>query len=1049
MADTYVVKKGDTLWDIARAYGTTYQKLAEINNIPDPDFIVVGQVLRLTAKPKSETVTATVSNTFSLDVNNLSQATVKNISIPVGEAIRIDKISASHGIFTRLVASVKVNGVTVWSKDQTVGVDAGYSAGPFPSASGYYTSATATNTIQISLRGGASAPSYSSGPTFSMSVKYTTTDGEGVNSSQALINLFGLQANTDRTVYATWIWSKENTDNYQTIWYYDTGNGAWFVGNDSTTNDKQSIYTAPENAKKVKFKVKPLSKTHSVNGSEVRYWVAGWSTAKTYDFSDNPPTTPSAPTVKIDKYKLTAELDNLDVNATSIQFQVVKNDSSVYKSGTAAIKTNHASYSCTVDAGNEYKVRCRAYRDGKYSNWSEYSSNVSTIPATPSGITTCRASSETSVYLAWSETKSAVTYDIEYTTKKEYFDGSDQTTTVTGIEFTHYEKTGLESGQEYFFRVRAVNSNGNSGWSGFKSVVIGKEPAAPTTWSSTTTAVTGDSLTLYWVHNTEDGSSQTFAELELYIDGVKETYTIENTTNEDEKDKTSSYAVDTSEYIEGTKIQWRVRTAGITKVYGDWSVQRTIDIYAPPTLELGVTDSEGGLIETLSSFPFYISGLAGPNTQQPIGYHLTITSNETYETVDYIGNPKIVNTGDQVYSKYFDTSDPLLVEMSASNLDLENNINYTVACVVSMNSGLTTETTYDFTVTWTEMLYEPNAEIGIDEDTFSATIRPFCEKREVKYYRIDNSSDIYSITDETIDEKIESVYTDTGEKVLFGIFDGEEIYYCSKQEEAESEVNYYKVALSSDAYNITSDAVNIEAVTPVYTTSGEQVLMGVSNGEQLFYCMVEDVVMIEGVLLSVYRREFDGSFTELASGLNNMSNTYITDPHPALDYARYRIIATDSSTGAISYYDIPNYPVGGKAVIIQWDEDWTNFSASTEDTPEQPAWAGSLLKLPYNIDVSDNHSSDIALIEYIGRKHPVSYYGTQLGETSTWNVSIEKDDEETLYALRRLAKWMGDVYVREPSGSGYWANITVSFSQKHCQLTIPVTLDIVRVEGGM
>ena len=62
---------------------------------------------------------------------------------------------------------------------------------------------------------------------------------------------------------------------------------------------------------------------------------------------------------------------------------------------------------------------------------------------------------------------------------------------------------------------------------------------------------------------------------------------------------------------------------------------------------------------------------------------------------------------------------------------------------------------------------------------------------------------------------------------------------------------------------------------------------------------------------------------------------------------------------------------------------------------------------------------------------------------------IEKADKETLYNLRRLQRWMGDVYVREPSGSGYWANVSVSFSKKHCDLTVPVTLDIARVEGGV
>ena len=115
---------------------------------------------------------------------------------------------------------------------------------------------------------------------------------------------------------------------------------------------------------------------------------------------------------------------------------------------------------------------------------------------------------------------------------------------------------------------------------------------------------------------------------------------------------------------------------------------------------------------------------------------------------------------------------------------------------------------------------------------------------------------------------------------------------------------------------------------------------------------------------------------------------------------------------------------------------------------EQP-WSGSMLKLPYNINVSDNYSPDVSLVEYVGRKRPVSYYGTQIRESSSWSVEIPKKDKETLYAIRRLAIWMGDVYVREPSGSGYWAQVTVSFSQTHRELSIPVMFDIKRVEGGV
>jgi LysM repeat protein len=41
----YFVEWGDTLWDIARRYGTTVDAIAAVNNIPDPDCIYVGQRL--------------------------------------------------------------------------------------------------------------------------------------------------------------------------------------------------------------------------------------------------------------------------------------------------------------------------------------------------------------------------------------------------------------------------------------------------------------------------------------------------------------------------------------------------------------------------------------------------------------------------------------------------------------------------------------------------------------------------------------------------------------------------------------------------------------------------------------------------------------------------------------------------------------------------------------------------------------------------------------------------------------------------------------------
>ena len=814
----YVVKKGDTLSHIALRYNTTVSKLVQLNNIKNPDYIVVGQVLRL-----SDSDPSTTNNT--------------------------------------------------------------------------------------------------------------------VSQTKPIINLFGIQSNTDRTLFTTWNWNRSHTKEYKVIWYYDTGNGVWFVGNDSTTEYNQSIYTPPENAVKVKFRVKAISDTYTNNNKEVSYWTSQWSTDKVHTMSvvmDVPP----VPTVKMDNLKLMITMDNLDVNGDKIEFYICKDNTIKYKQVTVTINQGYVSYTCNVDAGSVYKVKCRSVKNKLYSDWSNFSTNLSTAPNASKGIKTISATSETEVHLLWEPEVTAVTYEVEYTTEIRYFNKSNQTSTMTiDAKISHSaEVTGLEPGTTYFFRVRSCNEQGKSGWTDIKEITVGKKPTAPTTWSSTTTAVVSDIVNLYWVHNAQDGSSQTYAQLELDVNGKKTTQTIKNTTVEEEKDLTSSYALDTSSYEDGTVVKWRVKTRGIIDEYSDWSTQRTIQVYAPAVLTLNVTGHDGSVIEPLTSLPFNVSATPGPVTQKPIGYHLSVVSNDNYETIDQVGNTKIVSEGDTVYSRYINYDSELTLSISAGDIDLENNCSYTLICIVSMDSGLTAEAQYEFTVSWSDELLEPNAEVIYDPDTYTININP--------------------------------------------------------------------------------------------------------------YCMDQNGVYVEDITLSVYRIEYDGKFTEIATGIEDHL-TYVTDPHPSLNYARYRIVAISKATGAVGYFDMPGYYVGEKAILIQWAEAWKNFNVSGEDLLEDKPWSGSLLRLPYNIDITDNNSPDVAFVNYIGREHPVSYYGTQVGETSTWNTVIRADDEETIYALRRLAKWMGDVYVREPSGTGYWANVNVSFSQKHREVSIPVSLKVTRVEGGI
>ena len=199
-----------------------------------------------------------------------------------------------------------------------------------------------------------------------LTISGTASKKSKVKGSKVRIKQFGLQSDTDRTVFATWQYDREHVDSYQVKWWYATGNGVWFPGSDTTQKEKVSTYTAPSNATSVLFRAKPIAKKHNVKKGKKKvqqaYWTGEWSNDKTYTFIEMP-TTPSAPTVTIDeKFKITVSLQNLTGIGNRIEFEVVKNNISTIKRGTANIVTKSASYSWYIDPGGSYKARARSIK---------------------------------------------------------------------------------------------------------------------------------------------------------------------------------------------------------------------------------------------------------------------------------------------------------------------------------------------------------------------------------------------------------------------------------------------------------------------------------------------------------------------------------------------------------------------------------------------------------------------------------------------------------------------------------------------------------------
>lgn len=215
--------------------------------------------------------------------------------------------------------------------------------------------------------------------------------------------------------------------------------------------------------------------------------------------------------------------------------------------------------------------------------------------------------------------------------------------------------------------------------------------------------------------------------------------------------------------------------------------------------------------------------------------------------------------------------------------------------------------------------------------------------------------------------------------------------------------------------------------------------------------------LTSGVTLAVWRVESDGSTVLVARGIPNDGDSFVIDPHPLFGTQWYRIVATATATSLQSSLDQPiecEIPY----VVIQWDESWNvpngvdvngteGADSDTDDANADVTYTGMSVELPYNLEMDESHRPDVALHEYAGRRHPVSSYGTQLGETMTLRADLMKGrNDDVIRLLRELQTARTDCFVRDPVGNAWWANVTVRMTHSYDSSAVGVSLEITRVE---
>lgn len=706
-----------------------------------------------------------------------------------------------------------------------------------------------------------------------------------------------------------------------------------------------------------------------------------------------------------------------------------------------------------AEAGRQYWVRLRRVAsDG--STASEWSSTLTiTMSAThgsvvvdmpPTGPTLLRAETEDgdgnegNVVLTWatsSDVAEAASYEFQWTDNAKAFSdnamgdietASVELSDVWGTDEDAVEKsytvTDLTRGTRWYFRVRKTNEIGVGPWAeaaandedgGIESYqskyvcMLDVPPdddvlSAPTTVATQVSYQTDDVVLMAWAHNSEQDSEQTAFEVSFFVqDAEGNEVEIPDVTGT--SDSVCSLDLSDLDLLDGTTVSWKVRTQGaVSGSWSPWSGARSFAVYVAPTTTIGLSDGAGNDLADASaeSMPITVTIAASGSSSgnMPVEWWCDLVALEGYDTDSGTVAPNQVLWRDSALAADDGFSDEAATfTIGFADATLVSGISYEVRGGCATAQGTRSSTATPFTVGWTgEELY-PNAGIWYDEDGITCHIRPSCsveaqgdEEDQSTTETLDVLPAEIELPEDVTDGGVVTVTLDGGAVLAQGEgwhLDGHTVVVHYEAGEAPLEVTVTWPELTADD----------------------------SGG-----------YLRPNTTLAVYRVESDGTTVPIDEDVANDGQSEVIDPHPTLGSCTYRIVAIDESTGLHGSTDI-EVDVPEEALVINWDSE--------------------TLRLPYQVGISESYSPEATLLKFAGRENPVSYFGTQRGQTGTWTTALIADlDADRRKALRRVMAHMGPVYVREPWGLGYWAYVKVRAQRAAGTASESVSLDVTRVE---
>ena len=323
-------------------------------------------------------------------------------------------------------------------------------------------------------------------------------------------------------------------------------------------------------------------------------------------------------------------------------------------SGTASSYTDNG-----ISPNGQYQYRVRAKNAAGYSAYST-SGSIYTTPAAPASVTLDKTAATTVQVNVTGTWVYAVTYDVELT-----YDGGATWSTVATSTSLPYSAT--VSGGTVQFRVRATRGALASAWTLSASLVTITPPLAPTiVQAPANPSAYGEQAEVAWTPNHPDGSSQASAEIKVTNPGgTSTTYTVTTAT---------SYQL-----TPNATGMWtaQVRTKGLDPSYGEWSQSVSWAVANPPAVVITSPATDGTDINAL-----------------PMTVSWTVTDSTGVSTQRII-----IEGGSEILNRTL-AGDVRTLSLTASDVDLIDGETYTIRIRVMGGSGLVTEQTRTFDVSW-------------------------------------------------------------------------------------------------------------------------------------------------------------------------------------------------------------------------------------------------------------------------------------------------------------------------------------------------------------